>query len=152
MVNDDLSPPLSDYRPWMGIDLGEKRIGVAISDGLKIAAQPHSIIQRTSRKADFEKFAKLAQEHNIGRLIIGLPVQLDGHEGGMAKWARDYGGALGEALGLPVVFQDESLTSEMAAGAMAEAGYSRKKMKGKLDAVAAALILQSYMDALVNNR
>lgn len=143
--------PDNDYRPWLGIDLGEKRIGIALSDGLKIAAQPHSTIQRTSRKADFEQFGQLAKEHNVSQLVIGLPVQMNGEEGAMAKWARDYGGALGEVLGLPVVFQDESLTSEMAAGAMAEAGYSRKKMKGKLDAVAAALILQSYMDALKND-
>ena len=133
-------------QPWLGIDLGEKRIGIALSDSLKIAAQPHSTIQRTSRKADFAQFSKIAAEHNVGRLVIGLPVQMNGEEGSMAKWARDYGAALGKALDLPVVFQDESLTSEMAAGAMAEAGYSRKKMKGKLDAVAAALILQSYMD------
>ena len=135
-------------QPWLGIDLGEKRIGIALSDGLKIAAQPHSIIQRTSRKADFAQFRKIVVEHNVGRLVIGLPVQMNGEEGAMAKWVRDYGKALGEALGLPVVFQDESLTSEMAAGAMAEAGYNRKKMKGKLDAVAAALILQSYMDEM----
>ena len=135
-------------QPWLGIDLGEKRIGIALSDTLKIAAQPHSVIQRTSRKADFAQFSKIAMENNVGRLVVGLPVQMDGDEGAMAKWARDYGAALGEALGLPVDFQDESLTSEMAAGAMAEAGYSRKKMKGKLDAVAAALILQSYMDEM----
>lgn len=137
---------VNDYRPWLGVDLGEKRIGIALSDGLKIAAQPLTTIQRTSRKADFEQFGKLAAQHNVGRLVVGLPVSLDGSEGAMAQWARNYGTALGEALSLPVTFQDESLTSEMAAGAMAEAGYNRKKMKGKLDAVAAALILQSYMD------
>lgn len=140
-----------DDQPWLGIDLGEKRIGVALSDSLKIAAQPHSTIQRSSRKADFAQFEKIVTEHNVGRLVIGLPVHLNGEEGAMAKWARDYGTALGECLKVPVVFQDESLTSEMAAGAMAEAGYSRKKMKGKLDAVAAALILQSYMDEIKNN-
>ncbi|MFK7804924.1 MAG: Holliday junction resolvase RuvX [Anaerolineae bacterium] len=151
MNNTDQQDSENDFLPWLGIDLGEKRIGIALSDGLKIAAQPHSTIQRTSRKADFEKFGKLAKEHNVSLLVIGLPLHLNGDEGAMAKWARDYGGALGEALGVPVVFQDESLTSEMAAGAMAEAGYSRKKMKGKLDAVAAALILQSYMDAIKND-
>ena len=138
----------ANNQPWLGIDLGEKRIGIALSDGLKIAAQPYSVIERTSRKADFAQFQKIVLEHNVGRLVIGLPVQTNGEEGEMAKWVRNYGTALGEAVGLPVVFQDESLTSEMAAGAMAEAGYSRKKMKGKLDAVAAALILQSYMDEM----
>ncbi|MEM8861479.1 MAG: Holliday junction resolvase RuvX [Chloroflexota bacterium] len=136
----------NDFKPWLGIDLGEKRIGVALSDGLKIAAQPFTTINRTSRKADFAQFGKIARENGVGLLVLGLPMSLDGSEGAMAKWARDYGTALGETLELPVVFQDESLTSEMAAGAMAEAGYNRKKMKGKLDAVAAALILQSYMD------
>lgn len=135
-----------DFSPWLGVDLGEKRIGLALSDGLKIVAQPLTVFERTSRKADFEFVGQLVQEHQIGKIIIGLPVQMDGQEGAMAKWCRDYGAALGKTLDLPVDWQDESLTSEMAAGAMAEAGYSRKKMKGKLDAVAAALILQSYMD------
>jgi len=138
---------MSDFSKFLALDLGEKRIGVALSDGLKMIAQAHEVFARTSRKADFAHVKTLVEAHQVSRVVVGLPISLDGSEGAMAQWARDYGRALGESLGLPVVFWDESFTSEMATKSMAAHGYSRKKMKGKLDAVAAALILQSYLDS-----
>ena len=140
---------MSDYSKFLALDLGEKRIGVALSDGLKMVAQPLEVFLRTSRKKDFAHVAELIRQHDVGRVVVGLPISLDGSEGAMARWARDYGRDLGETVSVKVVFWDESLTSEMAATAMAEQGYSRKKMKGKLDAVAAALILQSYLDSQI---
>ena len=138
---------MNDFSKFLALDLGEKRIGVALSDGLKMIAQAHEVFARTSRKADFAHVETIVKANDVSRIVVGLPISLDGTEGPMAKWARDYGGALGEALSLPVAFWDESFTSEMAAESMASQGYSRKKMKGKLDAVAAALILQSYLDS-----
>ena len=138
---------MTDYSKFLALDLGEKRIGVALSDGLKMVAQAHEVFSRTSRKADFAHIAALVQTNNVSRIVVGLPISLDGSEGAMAKWARDYGRDLGETLNITIAFWDESFTSEMAAESMAAQGYSRKKMKGKLDAVAAALILQSYMDS-----
>lgn len=132
---------------YLSLDLGEKRIGIALSDELKIIAQAHTVIERTSRAADFREIGQIAAAQSVEKIIVGLPISLDGSEGSMARWARDYGSDLGQKLNIPVTFWDESFTSESAASALAQAGYSRKKMKPKIDAVAAALILQSYLEA-----
>lgn len=132
----------------LALDLGEKRIGLALSDSLGIAAQPLEVFKRTSRQADFAHVGRLVAKHDVRGLIIGLPISLNGEEGAMAAWVRDYGAALGAAVNLPVTFWDESLTSVQAEQAMREAGYNRQQMTGKLDAVAAALILQSYLESL----
>ena len=140
---------MSDYSKFLALDLGEKRIGVALCDGLKMVAQPLEVFGRTSRKNDFSHVAQLIKQHDVSRVVVGLPLSLDGSEGRMAQWARDYGRDLAETVSIKVVFWDESFTSEMAATLMAEQGYSRKKMKDKLDAMAAALILQSYLDSQI---
>ncbi|MEM7801622.1 MAG: Holliday junction resolvase RuvX [Chloroflexota bacterium] len=132
---------------YLALDLGEKRIGIALTDGLKIAAHPHQVIPRKSRREDFETIKNIAQENDVVLIVVGLPKLMSGEEGEMAKWARSYGEDLSEKISISVKFWDETLTSEMAAASMAAQGYSRKKMKGKLDAVAAALILQSYLEA-----
>lgn len=132
---------------YLALDLGEKRIGIALTDGLKIAAHPYDVMPRKSRREDFETIRSIAEENGVTLIVVGLPRLMSGEEGDMAKWARDYGSHLSKELAIPVSFWDETLTSEMAAAAMAAQGYSRKKMKGKLDAVAAALILQSFLEA-----
>ncbi len=132
---------------YLAIDLGEKRIGLALSDTLKMIAAPLEVFARTSRKADFAHVGQIARAENVSLLIMGLPVTLGGEEGRMAAWARDYGQALGEALNLPVEFWDESLTSMQAERSLREQGLNSKQMKGRVDAVAAALILQSYLES-----
>ena len=132
---------------YLSLDLGEKRIGIALSDELKIIAQAHTVISRTSRANDFNEIGKIVAAQAVEKIIVGLPLSLDGSEGSMARWARDYGTDLGHKLNIPVTFWDESFTSESAASALSQAGYSRKKMKPKIDAVAAAIILQSYLEA-----
>ena len=134
--------------PLLALDLGEKRIGVALCDSLGIAAQPLEVFGRTSRQADFEHVGRLVAQHGVQGLLIGLPISLDGHESAFASWVRDYGTALGTAVHLPITFWDESLTSVQAEQMMREAGYKRHQMTGKLDAIAAALILQSYLERL----
>lgn len=138
----------------LALDLGEKHIGVAISDGRKMIASPVETFRRRSRREDFDHVLALAQKHDVDHIVMGLPVHLDGREGQMATWIRDYGGALGKEVNLPVSFWDESFTSDMAIEALHAQGYSRKKMKqkGLLDAVAAALILQSFLDMNLNQQ
>lgn len=133
---------------FLALDLGEKRIGVALSDTLKIIAQPYQVFPRTSRQADFAHVQKIVQEQNVSQIVVGLPINMNGEEGAMAQWVRDYATHLGETLQLPILFWDESFTSVQAEAAMREYGWSRKKLKEKIDAVAAALILQSYLESV----
>ncbi len=131
----------------MALDLGEKRIGVAISDPTRLIASPHSIIKRTSRAADFEQYARLIEANGITLLVIGLPITLGGEEGQRAAWVRDYAAGLSDHVDIPIEFWDESLTTVDATAALHAQGRRGRKVKERVDAVAAALILQSYLDA-----
>ncbi len=129
---------------YLALDLGEQRIGVAISDTAMLA-RPLEIFRRTSRAADFAHIGALVAKHQIDVVIIGLPLNMDGSAGRQAAWVTDYGAALATTLNLPVHFWDERLTSEEAADITRRLGKSPRR--GTLDAIAAAVILQSYLDA-----
>lgn len=129
----------------LALDLGEKHIGVAISDALGMVARPLEIFSRTSRKADFAHIGALVAVHHIDVVVVGLPFNMDGSEGRQAAWVRDYSAALAQTLTVPVEFWDERLTSEEAEDILRAHGKSAAK--GTVDAVAAAVILQSYLDS-----
>jgi putative Holliday junction resolvase len=129
----------------LALDLGERRIGVAVSDTLGMVARPLEIFSRTSRKADFAYIGALVTAHQVDAVVVGLPLNMDGSEGRQAAWVRDYSAALAETLTVPVHLWDERLTSEEAADILRAQGKSTAK--GTLDAVAAAVILQSYLDS-----
>ena len=129
----------------LALDLGERRIGVAISDALGMVARPLEIFPRTSRRADFAHIGALVTAHQVDAVIVGLPLNMDGTEGRQAAWVRDYSAALAETLAVPVHFWDERLTSEEAIDILRAQGKSTAK--GEIDAVAAAVILQSYLDS-----
>lgn len=131
----------------MALDLGEKQIGVAISDELQMIARSHSVIQRTSRAADFAQIETIVRTEGVAAIVVGLPVELDGVEGPLAHWVRDYAGALGQYLRLDVTFWDESFTSKQASASMRARGIRARDQKEWIDAVAAAFILQDYLDA-----
>ncbi len=130
---------------YLALDLGERRIGVAISDMTGMLARPLEIFERTSRAADFAHIGDLVKGHQINIIVMGLPLNMDGTEGRQAAWVHDYGAALAETLNVPVHFWDERLTSEEAADVRRSQGKS--PARGSLDAIAAAVILQSYLDA-----
>ncbi len=136
----------------MALDLGEKRIGIAISDPTRIIASPHSVLNRKSRADDFAHYAHLIEEQQIALLVIGLPITLGGEEGHRAAWVRDYCADLGRHIDIPIAFQDESLTTVAATAALHAQGRRGRKAKERVDAVAAALILQSYLDAQPGER
>jgi len=129
----------------LALDLGERRIGVAVSDALGMVARPLEIFARTSRKADFAHIGALIAAHQVDVVIVGLPFNMDGSEGCQAAWVRDYSAALAQTLAVPVEFWDERLTSEEAVDILHTQGKSAAK--GTVDAVAAAVILQSYLDS-----
>ncbi|HQE93368.1 MAG TPA: Holliday junction resolvase RuvX [Anaerolineae bacterium] len=130
---------------YLALDLGERRIGVAVSDALGILARPLEIFRRTSRAADFAHIGALVTANQVDAVVVGLPLNMDGSVGRQAAWVSDYSTALAAAIAVPVYLWDERLTSEEAADVMRAQGKS--PLKGTLDAVAAAVILQSYLDA-----
>jgi putative Holliday junction resolvase len=130
----------------MGLDIGDKRIGVALSDPDHILAHGLRVVRRRSREADIALMASLVKEHDVEKIVVGHPVSLDGRAGEQAIRIEAYVAALNSALSVPVVLWDESYSTQRAREAMIEAGKGRKERKERLDAVAAAVILQEYMD------
>jgi putative holliday junction resolvase len=144
------SSPAPEERPHgrvLALDLGEKRIGVAVSDETRTIARSHCVLKRTSRLADFEKIGRIIDEEGVTLVVVGLPVHLDGREGQKAAWVRDYTAALANHLNAATEFWDEALTTVAAEESMRQRGQSRRKQRQWVDAVAAAFILQSYLDA-----
>lgn len=131
----------------MALDLGEKRIGIAISDPGRTIASPHLVLNRKSRADDFTRYNALIESQTVTLVVVGLPITLGGDEGQRAAWVRDYADDLGRNIDIPIVFWDESLTTVAATEALRIQGRRGRKLKERVDAVAAALILQSYLDA-----
>jgi putative Holliday junction resolvase len=131
----------------LGIDTGQRRIGLAISDPDRKIASPLATYVRQSRQADQGYFEHLVREEAIGLLVIGLPVHLDGREGQKALEARRFGEWLAKLVQLPVVFWDERFSTVEAERAMLEAGLTNKRRRERRDRLAAQIILQSYLDA-----
>jgi putative Holliday junction resolvase len=136
---------------WLGLDVGEKRVGVAICDESRTLARPLRTLNRASKKEDFIQFAALCREHAIEKVIVGLPKTLHGAEGPQARRVRRYAVELQAALNLPIDFWDERFSSVDAQERLSSA--SRKaRAKGDIDSAAAAIILQEYLDALRDNQ
>lgn len=131
----------------LGLDLGTKTIGLALSDELLLTAQGHSTLARTSLKKDLEALALLCREHEVSQLVLGLPLNMDGSEGPRALATRKFGDAALATLGLPVAYWDERLTTVSAERVLLEADLSRDKRKRVIDQVAATIILQAWLDA-----
>lgn len=130
----------------LALDYGTVRLGVAVSDPLGAFAQPLPYLPATPPKAALEKLQGLCQEYDIDRIVLGLPKNMDGSEGESAQAARQLGAAVERATGLAVVFIDERLTTAAAERVLLEADLSRRKRREKVDGVAAAMILQTYLD------
>ena len=136
----------------LGLDIGDARTGVAISDELGIAAHPLCTIQRKSRKAVLAELQELVTVHNVEQVVVGLPLQLDGKTGTQAKKIKKIAERLAQQVNLPVVFWDESFTTVEAAQILRGTKKRRKKRKQVIDQVAAVLILEGYLEELRNSR
>jgi putative Holliday junction resolvase len=130
----------------LGIDLGEKRIGLALSDPLDITAQGLGVLVSRGVKADLAELGRLICDHQVERVVMGLPRNMDGSEGPMAEKVRDFGTKLARSSQIEVVYWDERLSTRAAQRIMIEADLSRSKRRDRIDQVAAAIILQNYMD------
>ncbi len=131
----------------LGLDLGTKTIGLAVSDELGITAQGLTTLKRRGPRKDLEAIAERVTEFTIDCFVIGLPLNMDGSEGPRAEFTRKFGTTLEEATKLPIIYWDERLTSVAAHRALSEVGASRKKRKEVIDQVAAVLILQGWLDS-----
>lgn len=131
----------------LGVDYGRRRVGIAVSDPTGIIATGVGVLERTGRIA--EEVARMAVELGAGSVVVGMPLTLRGGKGVMAREVEEFIADLVRACGLPVVAVDERFTSATAADTLIELGVPRKKRreKGRIDAMAAALILQDYLDS-----
>ena len=134
----------------LALDIGERRIGVAVSDELGLLARPLVTIARASKREDFECIARLASEHKVERVVAGYPRSLSGDEGPQAQRVRRYTEALAAALPVPVELWDERYTTVEATERLRESNRRKPRDRGQLDAAAAAIILQGYLDARRN--
>ena len=131
-----------------GLDLGTKTIGIALSDGLLSVCSPYKTIKRTKFTKDVTELAAMAAREDVFALVLGLPLNMDGSEGPRAQATRAFVRNLQGKLDLPVMLWDERLSTVAAERAMLEADLSRAKRAERIDAAAAAFILQGALDRL----
>ena len=131
----------------MGLDMGDVRIGIALSDPGRIIAQPWDTLHRKAEPADLAALTALATEHEVDQVVVGWPVMLSGAVGPQARKVDRFADALTAHLALPVERWDERLTTVAAERALREGGLSGRQRRQVVDKVAAALILQSWLDA-----
>ncbi len=131
---------------YMGLDIGTKTIGVAVSDLLGLTAQGVTTIHRKSLEDDLTALAVIVKEYEVGSIVAGLPKNMNGTVGPMAEKAMEFAGILKERLGMPLYFQDERLSTVSANRVLLEGDLSRKKRKQVIDKMAAVFILQAFLD------
>ncbi|HEX6300233.1 MAG TPA: Holliday junction resolvase RuvX [Acidimicrobiia bacterium] len=129
---------------YLGVDYGTKRIGLAISDGLGLTARPLEVVSRPELGTALRR---IVEEYPVAEVVVGLPTTLGGHEGESATAARRLGLEIGELLGIPVRYIDERFTSRIAESALLESGMKRRDRRETVDKVAAAIILQAFLDS-----
>lgn len=132
----------------LALDIGDKRIGVAVSDAAGSVASPLVVLQTAAVLSGGRELHRLLDDYEVEEIVIGLPLSLDGTEGPQARHVRALAARLEPALaGRPVSFFDERLSSGQAKRSMAESGATEREMRGAVDKVAAALFLQAFLDA-----
>jgi putative Holliday junction resolvase len=135
----------------LALDMGEKRIGVALCDETQTLAWPLLTLKRASKKEDFARLAALCHEHAIEKVIVGLPKTLRGEDGPQAQRVRRYAADLQAALNLPIEFWDERYSSVDARERLA-ASSRKSRAKGDIDSAAATIILQEYLNAMTGSQ
>ena len=129
---------------WLALDIGDRRIGLAIGNDQAWLAQPHSILTRRSKREDFDAIARIVEELGVDQLLTGLPYNMDGSEGPQAKSVRKYATKLRSRIELPMTFWDERLSSFEADQIISQSNKRRRSKHN--DDVAAASFLQSYLN------
>lgn len=133
-------------QPWIGLDVGERRIGVAFSDVLGLTAQPHSVVERRGDEADLQALIRLAAKRDARGFVLGLPRRTGGEEGPEVAKVRKFGKRLQEASQLPIEWYDERFSTVIAERALQDQGIRGPARRQRVDQVAAAIILQGFLD------
>lgn len=131
----------------MGLDYGDRRIGVALSDAFGWTAQGIEVIERRREGEEFDRISVLVSQNAVEQIVVGLPKNMNGTIGPRGEICMAFADALKEKLQVPVILWDERLTTVSAHRTLIEADVSRKKRKGVVDKMAASLILQNYLDS-----
>jgi putative Holliday junction resolvase len=133
---------------FLGLDIGNRRIGVAVSDELGLTAQPVlTLVRRSSRREDLRSLARLCRRFGVVGIVVGNPVHLSGESSPQAAKTQAFATELGELTGLPIHLWDERLTTLDAHQILYEAGHARQEHRKVVDQVAATLILQSFLES-----
>lgn len=130
----------------LAIDYGRARHGLAVSDGLGLAGRPLPALQRKNPASDLAVLRRVIEEHDVRRLVVGLPLNMDGSEGEMAAEARAFAARLESELALPVLLEDERLSTDEAESLLREGGLRPSERRALRDSVAAAVILRGVLD------
>jgi putative Holliday junction resolvase len=131
---------------YLGLDVGRARIGLALADDVLRTARAHATVPRHGGAADLDAIAEVAARYEVTRAVVGLPLNMDGTEGTSARLARAFAASLAARLGVPVELHDERLSTFEASSRLREQGLSARDQKGIVDAEAAAVILQGWLD------
>jgi putative Holliday junction resolvase len=142
----DLPSPRSQEVRILALDVGERRIGLAVSDPLGITAQGLGVLIRQDRETDLARLLEVAREYQVQEIVVGFPRHLDGRPGEHASAIMELARTLGATLGVPVATWDERLTTVEADRVLLQADLSRRRRRRVVDQVAAVLILQSYLE------
>ena len=145
---EDLPPLLAGEARLLGLDVGTKTVGLALSDVTRSIATPHHTLRRTKFTEDAKAILAAIDEHEVGALVIGLPLNLDGSEGPRAQSTRAFARNLTHLVEVPIVFWDERLSTKAVERHLIEADASRKRRAEVIDRMAAAYILQGALDRL----
>lgn len=147
-IHDDVSALTGTGGPLMGLDLGTRTIGIAVSDGLRMSATAVETLRRGRFAADAARLGEIAAGRGIGGIVLGLPRNMDGSDGPRVQSTRAFARNLAGVLALPIAYWDERLSTVAAERALIAADSSRKRRAEVIDSVAAAYILQGALDRL----
>lgn len=131
----------------MGIDLGDARIGIAMSDMMKIIANGYETYIRIDEETDLKHIADLISSNDVDTVVFGLPLNMDGTSGNRVETTREFADKLSQLVGARIAFQDERLTTVTAERMLISADVRRDKRKQVIDKIAATIILQTYLDS-----
>ena len=137
-----------EHKRTLALDLGKKRIGLALSDELGITAQGLPTLERRNKRSDFAALAALVRDNHVQQIVMGLPLRMSGEEGTQADWVRGFAEELKVHVDVPIALRDERWTSKQAERVLMGSGIHKDDRKPAIDRLSAVILLQDYLDSL----